>query len=130
MPQEHLDYLRLAYEAANRGDPSVFLDRYDPNIELHVSGSAIEPGTYRGRREVISYWTGVLETWDTVSVEPKDKRDRVGSVVRQDSHPPHHSRPLSTASIGCSFSRGFPTGFPEDALEAAGLSEQDAHADP
>jgi ketosteroid isomerase-like protein len=54
--QENVETLRTAWEAFNTGDPTVFLDRYDQDILLHVVGQRfMTPGTFVG--------AGAVERW-------------------------------------------------------------------
>jgi hypothetical protein len=51
MSQENVDRVRRAVVALDAGDPYVFLDMYDPEIELVVSGwggFGLEGGIVRG----------------------------------------------------------------------------------
>jgi ketosteroid isomerase-like protein len=57
-------WLRSAWEAFHeRHDYAAFFDAYDPEAELYVSPSAVEPGTYRGAEAVKSFWLSVLAAW-------------------------------------------------------------------
>ncbi|MFN2615997.1 MAG: nuclear transport factor 2 family protein [Thermoleophilaceae bacterium] len=59
-----------AYEALGRGDPSVFLDAYDPDIELYVpEWAAIESGLVRGAGEVNRWFGHNFAQWRDVSYE-------------------------------------------------------------
>ena len=55
MAQENVETIRHAFEAYNSGDPSAFLDLYDPDIVLRVSSAWIESGTYHGA-EAVEHW--------------------------------------------------------------------------
>lgn len=53
MSQENVELVRRADEAFNEGDPSVFLERYAPDIVLSVSSDLLlETGPVMGAAEV------------------------------------------------------------------------------
>jgi ketosteroid isomerase-like protein len=84
MSQENIEFLKRAYAATNEGDRSLFTAHYDPDVELYVSDSAVEPGIYRGAGAVSAYRSAIIEAWDTAQLEARefvDLRDRVLVVV-------------------------------------------------
>jgi ketosteroid isomerase-like protein len=138
MSQENVELVRVGYEAWNRGDMDAILAIFHPDVELVTTG--VFPGldpAYRGHDGFRKFWRDFRGTWESLSIAVHELRDcgervvvlfsfwargrdglevhrqnaavstiRDGLVVRQENH-----RDWSTA------------------LEAVGLSEQDAHAD-
>src|SRR5262245_52408601 len=140
MSQENVETIRHAFEAYNRGDPSVFLDLYDPDIVLRVSSSWIESGTYHGA-EAVEHWyrrffgtfgesyritlTELIDAGESViAIHDASGRGRLsGAEVERSSIPV-----ILTMRGGKIIRIDHPIDF-DEALEAVGLSEQDAHAE-
>ena len=140
MSQENLELLRRAYEAFNDGDPSVFLDHYDPDIVLWVGPHSIEAGTVLGAATVEQWFTEYfapfgsslridieefVEVGDSVVVLTIERARgrRSGAEITSRQHPIVYTlRAGKIIRIDLHASRA-------EALEAVGLSEQDAHAD-
>ena len=62
--------IRAAFEALNGGDPSVFLDMYDPDVELFVPATAeLDAGVFRGAREVERWFGHGFAQWDDLQWE-------------------------------------------------------------
>src|SRR5688500_11530369 len=57
MSQENVDLVRKAFDAFNSGDPTFFLDRYDPDIVLRISPPDINSGTYHGAQAVERHYS-------------------------------------------------------------------------
>src|SRR5690348_16932468 len=141
MSQENVEAIRQAFEAYNSGDPSVFLDLYDPDIVLRVSTAYIESGTYHGAAEVEHWYrrwfASFGESYRMTLGELIDAGDSV--VVTYDASARGRSSGAEVAwrSISLIFTmRGgkiiridHPIDL-DEALEAVGLSERDAHAEP
>ena len=138
MSQENVEVVRGMYEATNRGDPDAALEALAPEIEIHLAGvfPDLEP-VYRGHEEVRKWMQLTREPWEQLLVEPDRVIDlgarvlvlahfqvtgregievqrpvghlwtmRNGRAVRMDAYSDHQT-----------------------AVEAAGLSQQDARAD-
>jgi ketosteroid isomerase-like protein len=56
MSQENVESIRHAFEAFNKGDYSVFLALYDPDIVCVVPQGEIESGVFHGAEEVERYY--------------------------------------------------------------------------
>jgi ketosteroid isomerase-like protein len=53
-----------AFDALNAGDPYVFLEAYDPDIELWAPAwSELESGVVRGAREVELWYANTFAAW-------------------------------------------------------------------
>src|SRR5262245_8962266 len=139
MSQENVEIVRAAYEAWNRGDLETFLQTFDPDLELHLPEGGLNVGVRRGHEAIRQLLDGFLEVWDDLRAEPErffGLGDQVivfvrirgkgkGSGVEVEAHPAH----LVTMRTG---KVGRLVIYPEraGALEAVGLSEQAAHAEP
>jgi hypothetical protein len=141
MSQENVELVRRAYEAWNRGDLETAFEFLDLDVEVSVPPDLPEAGTYRGRGEV-RHWVAeqLLPTLEEVRAEPEkffDAGDQVVVFVRYfgrgkasgievrgavlDAH-------VWTLRDGKVQKLQMYEGT-EKALEAVGLSEQDARAD-
>ena len=88
MSQENVETIRQAFEAYNSGDPSVFLDLYDPEIILCVSPAAsTEPGTFVGAERVEQWFQNFFSafgrTFHIEVLELVEAGDSVVSIHRQ-----------------------------------------------
>ena len=138
MSQENVELARKAFEAWNRGDVDAFLQTFDPNVEVYLPEGGLNVGVRRGHEEIRRLMEGFLEVWDDLRMEPErffEMGDQIvvfvhvrgtgkGSGVVVETRPAH----LATVRAGKLVRLVI---YPERAaaLEAAGLSEQDAHAD-
>jgi uncharacterized protein len=141
MSQENLEIVRRAYDAWNKGDLETAFEFLDPDVEVSVPPDFPEAGTYRRRGEV-RHWVAeqLLPFLEEVRAEPErflDAGDQVVVFVRYfgrgkasgievrgavvDAH-------VWTLRDGKVQKLQMYQGT-EEALEAVGLSEQDAHAD-
>jgi ketosteroid isomerase-like protein len=137
MSRENLEVVEAMGDAWNAGDMDALREVYDPDVIVRAPAGWPEPGPFVGREAVMRQWERNREYWDTDTFEavgdPIDAGDRV--VVR-----------LIWTGVG----RGLQTQLEftavytvrkgkvfhqesfwdhAEALEAVGLSEQDAHAD-
>jgi ketosteroid isomerase-like protein len=137
MSQENVEVVRALFDAWNAGDMSRIYDLHDPEVIGRPFKDWPEPGPFVGREAVMWQWKEMRETWDADSVEPIgnfiDAADRV--VVRYVWHGVGHGPEsnlevtgIFTVRKGAILAMEFFRDHGE-ALEAAGLSEQDAHAD-
>ena len=137
MSQENVEIVRGVYEALNRGDwDAVFRDAHE-NFEL-TTQLGPDPGTRRGREPVMQLLEDYLASFDAFVWEPEEffeGDDQVVAFVRTRALPRGGNVDLVvrngwwwTIRDGVILSvKSFPE--PGRALEAAGLSEQDARAD-
>jgi ketosteroid isomerase-like protein len=138
MSQENVEIVRANFEAFNVGDLDALREHYDRNIIVRATEDWPEPGPFVGREAVIRQGEQLRETWDAVTVEPIG--DFIGAgdrvAVRHIWHGVGHgpeSHPLEFTAV-YTIRKGkisIIEYFWEhaEALEAVGLSEQDAHAD-
>jgi ketosteroid isomerase-like protein len=137
MSQENVEIVRAFVEALNARNMDAVRDLFHPDTIMRVIEGVPEPGPFVGREAVMHQLNELRATWDRDTVEPIsdfiDAGDRVvvriawrgvgrgpemileftvvytmrkGQILQQEHFRDH-----------------------AEALEAAGLSEQDAHAD-
>ena len=137
MSQENLDAVRASIEAWNAGDMDAYRDLYDPDTIMRSPEGWPEPGPFVGRDAVMRQWDQLRGTWDGDALEAisdyVDVGDRVAVRVvwHGAGHGPQSKIELTSVTTlrkGRIFSTEFFWDHAE-ALEAVGLSEQDAHAD-
>jgi ketosteroid isomerase-like protein len=134
MSQENVETIRHAFEAYNGGDPSVFLDLYDPDIVLRVATGFVESGTYHGAEEVEHWYrrwfASFGESYRFTLGELIDAGDSVVAIHDARGRGRQSGAEVEIRSIPVIFTmRGgkiiridHPSDL-EDALEAVGLSD-------
>jgi ketosteroid isomerase-like protein len=139
MSQENVEIVKRASEFLERRDSHGMTDLFDPNVQLHGTVGGLEEGKIlRGLSEIIrAFETENDEVWDEHRIEPQqfiDAGERV--VVLQREYQRSKSGAelvIDTASVldlrdgRIVRIQGYMN--PAEALEAAGLPEQDAHAE-
>jgi ketosteroid isomerase-like protein len=133
---------RLVYEAFNRHDFEALLVAADPDTEFHVPPQLVElgigPPRCRGVAEYVRFLNAWFSAWDGLQVWPRelidlgDRQLMLGETAgrgKGSGTPVTH--PYASINI---FKHGRLVrhhGYFDhaEALEAVGLSEQDAHAD-
>ena len=140
MSQENVELVRRAYEAFNRAGLDALLEYVHPDAEYDIT-AAIGPyaGVYYGRTAIRNLFADYFEAWESVRLKPEDfievDEDRVvvpfrvhargkGSGVEVEAQITH----VWTVRDGKAV-RMAAYNDKAEALEAVGLSEQDAHAD-
>jgi ketosteroid isomerase-like protein len=138
MSQENVEIVRQGYEAFGRGDFEGWVAGLDPDVELDERYIAPDAAVYRGHDGVRRWWqqgADAIESpsfevlqWfargDAVVTEVIVRVRGVGSGAETTARLAHAIR---FRGQKVSYIASFPT--IEEALEAVGLSEQDAHAD-
>jgi len=138
MSQENVEILREGYLALNRGDFETAIEMLDPDVEYDVSRRTFDPGVYHGHEGVRENLSLMTEQWAAMRFEPQDfivvgddivVPVRFVGIGRQSG-----VETKATAAHVWRFRNGMiirQTTFQtlDEALEAVGLSEQDAHAD-
>jgi ketosteroid isomerase-like protein len=128
MSQENVEIVRSIYEAANRRDWDAAWRNQAPDVE-YTGPSA---GTYRGREEIQGFWEEMLTAFDAASAEPEEffeRGDQVAVVVKRRMRPKGSSAEIESRTGSLWTIRdGMVVSMrifakPEDALDAAGLSE-------
>ncbi len=137
MSQENIAVLRRGYEAWNRGDRDAAFELMELDFELQLPEGGMNVGTFHGREGVTKLFEDYFEVFESFRMEPEEffeADDRIvvfvrtpargkGSGVEVVFRPAH----LWTMRAGRAVRLEI---FPErmEALEAVGLSEQDAQA--
>jgi len=131
MPEENVEIVLRMYEAYLAGDADRALAYYDPNVEADFSVRG-DTGVRQGREalaEIVSSWVG---TWDDYSErieEVRDLGDTVCVIATQTGRGKGSGLEVDNRFAGLyEVKDGLITritmyGSPEEALEAAGLSE-------
>jgi ketosteroid isomerase-like protein len=137
MSQENVEIAKAAIDAGNREDLDALFQDMAPGFELDMS-RAIGPGRgiYR-LDEARQFLVEFTETWESVRVEPHEFIEAGGLVVvpwtmhvRGREGIEVVSRPTTVWTIhDGAIERVSVYQERQEALEAVGLSEQDAHAD-
>jgi ketosteroid isomerase-like protein len=137
MSQENVEIVRSMWKAFLGSDPTDGLSFCDPEIEW--DGTNLPDGKVaKGRRAIVDHIVGWAEMWEDWSMEPQrfiDAGDdrvvlifretgRSASGIRMDER---HAELYRVRNGKVIFRKGFTD--PAEALEAVGLSEQDAQAD-
>jgi ketosteroid isomerase-like protein len=137
MSQENVEIVRALYEAWNAGDMSAVADLYDPHIVVrYAEGWPEGSEPIMGREAVMRQWEQQREAFDADTIELLDVIDVGDRVVqRVNWHAVGSGPALNIEVTSVSMLRKGKQIFVEffwdhaEALEAVGLSEQDAHAD-
>ena len=137
MSQENVEIVRQLYTAMNAGDIAEIAKLVHPDGEW-IPDSRVGEGPVRGRESVIRFFTDRIEMLDEYRAEPErfwETDDRVLVFLRvtgrgQASGAEFDIRIGHLWTVhGGVVMRGEGYGDRSEALEAVGLSEQDAHAD-
>jgi ketosteroid isomerase-like protein len=140
MSEETLEIPRRLIDAYNRGDIPSFLELLDPDVEWIPIMAALEGRVYRGREDVRRWLEDIARDWEYFEPcyeEYRDLGDQVlilgrwrargrASGVELENQP---ATWLYEIKGGRAVRMRTFTDRTE-AFEAAGLSEQDAHAEP
>jgi len=137
MSQENVEVVRSVFEAWNTGDMDALRELYDPDAIMRMDENWPEPGPYFGRDAVMREFEQLREAWDADTIEAIsdfiDAGDRVVVRVawRGVGRGPEINLEFTivyTVRNGRIFYQEHFIGH-AGALEAVGLSEQDAQAD-
>ena len=136
MSQENVEVVRASIEAWNAGDMDAYRDLYDPDAIMRAPDGWPEPGPFVGREAVMREWEQLRETFDADVLEPiskfLDAADRVAVrfIWRGTGHGPESNIELTSITTVRKGRVVFIEFFWDhaEALEALGLSEQDAQA--
>ena len=137
MSQENVEIVRAANEAWNAGDMDALTELYDPDVIMRAIEGWPEPGPYVGRKAVMRWLAQLRETWDADTVELTSDFIAAGDrvAVRLIWHGAGRG---PAANMGMTIVQTVRDGrilYVEyfwdhaKALEALGLSDQDAHAE-
>src|SRR4029078_7353270 len=137
MSQENVEVVRSVFEAWNTGDMDALRELYDPDAIMRMDENWREQGPYCGRDAVMREFEQLREAWDADTIEAIsefiDAGDRV--VVRVAWRGVGRGPEINLEFTIVYTVRNRRIFYQEHfighagALEAVGLSEQDAHAD-
>ena len=139
MSHENMERLRVAHEAFLAGKSEFGAELLDPEIEWDASEAPMPDigGIYRGIEGVRQFWREWLAAWETVQFEYElvDAGDRVVALIdqRMRGRSTGIEVPFGKYAAVYTFRDGLIVHYTfymsqSEALEAVGLSEQDAHA--
>ena len=136
MSQENVEIVRAAGEAWAAGDVERLWETYDPDIVMRTVEEWPEAGPHFGREAVFRFFEQLRDTWDTGEMEAIsliDAGDRVIARYRWTGVGRGPDASIDVTNIQ-TFRKGKVVMIEyfwdyAEALEAVGLSEQDAHAD-
>jgi ketosteroid isomerase-like protein len=141
MSEENVEKVLRGYEAWNRRDFDAAITVVDPEIDWIMVGATRFPGTdaaYHGHAGVREFWRIFIEPWEEFAIEVKGTRttgDRVVAFVEFHAKA-REGLELATPFVHLfTFRGGKAIQFQsfddrDEALEAAGLSEEDAASSP
>jgi ketosteroid isomerase-like protein len=139
MSQENVELLHRTFDALNRRDLDAFLALMDDDVEVVPRMSAIEGETgYRAHEGVRRWWDSLLDVFPDYNaeiVEVRDLGELTFATIHVRAHGAGSAAPTDQAAwIVIHWRRGKSVWWRTfdartEALEAVGLSEQDAHAD-
>jgi ketosteroid isomerase-like protein len=132
-----VEIVRALFEVWNAADMDAFRELYDPDVIVRTAEGWPEPGPYVGRDAVMREFERYRETWDDDTLVPIsdfiDAGDRVAVryIWRGAGHGPDLNMEVTLVFTMRKGRVVFQEFFWDhaEALEAVGLSEQDAHAD-
>jgi ketosteroid isomerase-like protein len=138
MSKRNVETVRRGIEAFNRRDLDRLLREMHPDAELDWSRSrGLRSGIYRGKAEIKRFWEELFDHFEEIKVRPERFIEAGEHVVVPD-------RSFARGRAGIRVEAANTMVFTlrdgelvrqqlfqetEEALEAVGLSEQDAHAD-
>jgi ketosteroid isomerase-like protein len=136
MSQENVEIIRAAFEAWNTGDMDALRELYDPDVIMRAIEGWPEPGPYVGREAVMRWLAQLRETWDADTLELTSDFTAVGDrvAVRLTWHGAGRGPQANMGMTVVQTVRDGRVFYVEyfwdhaNALEALGLSKQDAHA--
>jgi ketosteroid isomerase-like protein len=138
MSHEYVEMTRRAFAGTNAGDFSYLQESMDENCEFRLPPGF--PGTQatRGPEGFVSVVNEVAEAFEDIRYEPQeflDQGDRLFAAVRTVGHAKHTGIAVDLLVYWVYTFRDGKAVVMEayldraEALEAAGISEQDAHAE-
>jgi ketosteroid isomerase-like protein len=139
MSQENVELVRRAISLVNRGDFRLAIEETADDFEMDWSNS-IGPlsGVYRGRKQATEFLESFLEAWDELNWDMREVIDLDGEQVLVVNNVRMRGRAsgVDVQAVGAqvwTIRNGKLQSVKvyqskAEALEAVGLSEQDAHA--
>jgi uncharacterized protein len=137
MSRADIENLRAVYEAVSRGDWDAAFRDARPDFELRTPDQNPIAGTYRGREEIRDFFAEMWAAFEEVDIQPErflESNGRILVFLLMQLRPIDSEAKIEMRLVHLWTIRdGKPARCEvflqrEEALEAAGLSEQDAHA--
>ena len=140
MSQENVELVRRNFQAWNRGDVHAWLESAHPEVEWSSAIARRMQGdatVYRGRAQMRQFWDDWHSVWD-LTIDLSEFRDLGETVVALGSMRAHGKTSGIDIEGPVAYVFQLEGGLGRkvrayldhaEALEAVGLSEQDAHAD-
>ena len=142
MSQENVEVVRAAFEAWNAGDMEALLAHFHPELVYHPRTDEPDPSPHVGRDAYERLVYGFVDSFSEVTVEVLEVIDAGDHVIASTVlHVVLHGQE-SASGAGVSDTyvfvyklrdglivEGWEYRTKQEALEAVGLSEQDAHAE-
>ena len=138
MSQENVEIVRRALEAFDRGELSEGLAVMSEDLEWLPPPHALDGVSYSGQEGYAEWFDGLNNTWSRLdlawTLSDPGGEQVIGQfngefVGRQSGAPIHQRFWIVYWLAGGKITRGQAFPSEAEALEAVGLSEQDAHAD-
>ena len=138
MSQENVEIVRRIYEAWAQGDFRARIGDLDQHVVLVIRSDFPEFGVFLGLDGVRDYMRRFLEQWEQLTIQATDLRAvgdtvlaRIVQPARAEQGDRGDNRYFQLFTFrGQKIVRMESIMDEAEALEAVGLSEQDAHADP
>jgi uncharacterized protein len=138
MSQEYIENIERAYDAMSRLDAEAMVALCEPDVEFRSRIAEADDVTYRGHDGVRDYIANLAEVFEWVQTEPLDvveESDRAVVCNRFRARGRHSGVEVEERFFQALRFRDdkvrwwafYPS--KTEALEAVGMSEQDAHAD-
>jgi ketosteroid isomerase-like protein len=137
MSQENVELVRAAVRAFGARDPERWVNCFHPNVEFLLPRNVLEGGSYRGHEGVRRALADAYETWEDIRFEIQEVRalndgavilGRTVNVGKGDAPAVEYQSAYLAKLRDGKIAYWRPYQSHAAALEAVGLSEQDAHA--
>jgi ketosteroid isomerase-like protein len=139
MSQENVEIARKSLEAFRRGEFDLATEPWDPAGEwIPAMAGAVEDKVYRGHADLRRYFEELFESFSEVRPDDMEFRDLGNRVLvlytlsvrgRDSGVAINQPGGIVYEMRGGKIVQGRSYLSPDEAFDAAGLSEQDAHAD-
>ena len=139
MSQENVEMVRRIYELWARRELAAIPDFFDPQVEVDLSRNVFNPDVYHGHAGIERVIQGLEDMWDDFGIVPTEILDAGEKVLAtvtirgtgKESGVHVAMQVMNIWTIRDAKIVRVEGGYRDraEALEAVGLSEQDAHAD-
>jgi ketosteroid isomerase-like protein len=141
MSRENIEIVRAAFEAWNAGEPQDVLSHFHPELVYHPRADEPDPSPHVGRDAYEQLVSGFVESFSEVTFEVLELIDAGDHVIASTVlHAVLHGQGTASGGVSDTYVfvyklrdglvvEGWEYRTKREALEAVGLSEQDAYAD-